>query len=87
MSGSVTAADKLIDREMLALARKSIESPSSSNHVNKVLIVREKGLFRPLTNFKRIRNELIRMFGFEIAELGDSNLIKSRSIFLMRNLL
>jgi hypothetical protein len=87
MSGSITAARKLIDPELLTHARRTFWNHPIDSPIERVLIVREKGLFRPLTNAKEIRSALETDFGFVCAELGNTNFMNARNKFVSARLI
>lgn len=81
MSGSQIAAENLIDTKLLIEARRRIVNPVQIKSEGRILIIREKGLFRPLVNSNKIRRKLTRDFDFVSAKLGKSNFLDSKTLF------
>lgn len=86
MSGSVSASKELIDLTLLAEARKRLGVEKISESQNRILIIREPGLFRPLTNSKMIEKILTIFFGFRAENLGSKTFEEVSSIFGTSNL-
>ena len=83
MAGNKIAASHLFERTILDLARekfsaKPIKGVCTSK---KVLIRREKGLFRPLINADSLQRILESRYGFLTVYLGDKNLSEVIAIF------
>jgi len=76
MRGDSESASQLFNQKILTEASRALKSTTSlaSNGPKRVLIAREPNLFRPLSNFKKIRFELEQNFGFKTYFLGSMSL-------------
>lgn len=76
MRGDSISGAKLFNQEILAEAARLITSSISSSSAGpkRVLIARELNLFRPMSNFKKLRIMLERDFGFETYFVGSISL-------------
>jgi hypothetical protein len=76
MSGDEEAASQLFDSGVLDIAKqKFAEMDANSLAISeKVLIRREKNLFRPLINADKLQKILEKVYGFQTVYLGDKNL-------------
>jgi hypothetical protein len=83
MAGNRDAALNLFNPFLLNEARRRInsKSPTVSNHSDRVLIERGRGLFRPLTNSRKLKEALIGNFGFESYNLSSQRLDDVVEIF------
>jgi hypothetical protein len=76
MRGDSESASQLFDQEILTEAAQVFKTTASSvsNGPKRVLIAREPNLFRPMSNFRKLRFELERDFGFKTYFLGSMSL-------------
>ena len=72
MRGDQTNGIKLFNPQLVRGAAQIFSSPNSSKAIKKdrVLIARERNLFRPMSNFNKLRFSLERDFGFRTYFLG-----------------
>ena len=84
MQGEVQSVPDLFDINLLEEARTHIAKASIDNIEGlRILIARERGLFRPLINSKKVRKELESKFGFKTVFCGNLSLEEAQSIFSM----
>lgn len=82
MSGEIEFAQDLFDSKILDDARaRIIKRPTSYFDGARIFIAREQGLFRPLINSKKARNELESRYGFKTVLCGSLSLEEAQSIF------
>jgi capsular polysaccharide biosynthesis protein len=83
MAGNQDAALNLFNSFLLKEARSRIKSkmPPTSKHSDRVLIERGRGLFRPLTNSHKLKELLMRDFGFAAFDLSGQRLDDVVNIF------
>jgi len=76
MAGDKVSADRLFDREILFYAKHKfgILKQDSANHHKKILVRREKGLFRVLTNADKLQKKLEEKYGFSTIYLENMKL-------------
>ena len=83
MSGDEDAASQLFDSRLLDRAKQKFADvdikPSGVSH--KVLIRREKNLFRPLVNADKLQKILEEKYGFHTVYLGDKDLFEVMTTF------
>ena len=83
MSGDKVAASQLFDSHVLDCAMQKFAKVEVKPLAisDKVLIRREKNLFRPLINADKLQRILEEKYGFHTVYLGDKNLIEVLSTF------
>lgn len=76
MSGDLETGSKLFNKEILTEAARIFASsnPSISTGPKRVLIARESNLFRPMSNFRKLRRKLEQDFDFKTYYLGSMSL-------------
>ena len=83
MSGDKEAASQLFDPEVLNYAKQKFAQVDVKPRPisNKVLIRREKNLFRPLINADKLQKILEEKHGFHTVYLGDKDLVEVMATF------
>ena len=83
MSGNQEAASQLFDSGVLDIAKQKFAQVEAKSSVisEKVLIRREKNLFRPLINADKLQRVLEREYGFETVYLGNKDLSEVMATF------
>jgi capsular polysaccharide biosynthesis protein len=84
MSGDEEAASQLFDSRILDFARQKFSQVDVKPLAisNKVLVRREKNLFRPLINADKLQRILEEKYGFHTMYLGDKSLIEVMATFV-----
>jgi capsular polysaccharide biosynthesis protein len=83
MSGDEAAASQLFDSRVLDCAKQKFAQVNAKPLAisDKVLIRREKNLFRPLINGDKVQEVLEEKYGFHTVYLGDKNLSEVMGTF------
>lgn len=83
MQGQIEYRDRLFDSQALTIARQKLTGNDSilGQTPRRLLIKREPGLFRPMTNIDNLCKLLETEFGFQSVFLGNLSLEEARNLF------